>query len=255
MKQLLTVGIALLAASHAIASVPHPFGIHDLVMLDRVSDPQISPDGKRVVYQVRETDFEANKGKNGLWLLDLGNPKAQPARLTDASINATTPRWSTDGATVFYLDKGQLWSRPAASKGAAVQVTDLNVDVNAYKLFPDGKRVLLSIDTIPDCEKETDPVACTKQRVNEKGKNKASGRVYDKLFIRHWDTWADGRRSQLYAIAIDANGKMSGMPKLLTRGIDGDVPSKPFGGDEEFSFSPDGAKVYFSVRIAGNSEP
>lgn len=255
MKQFLIGGIALLAATHAAASVPHPFGIHDLVMLDRVSDPQISPDGKRVVYQVRETDYAANKGKNGLWLIDLGNPKAQAVRLTDASVNATTPRWSADGAAVFYLDKGQLWSRPADGKGAAVQVTDLKVDVNAYKLFPDGKRVLLSIDTVPDCEKETDPVDCTKQRDNEKGKSKASGRVYDKLFIRHWDTWADGRRSQLYSIAVDANGKMAGMPKLLTRGIDGDVPSKPFGGDDEFAFSADGATVYFSVRIAGNSEP
>ena len=254
MKALVTIAMVLIG-TQAFASVPHPFGIHDLVMLDRVSDPQISPDGKRVAYQVRETDYAANKGKNGIWLIDLGNPKAETARLTDAAANAMAPRWSADGSAVFYQDKGQVWRQPVGGKGAATQVTSLALDVNNYEFSPDGKQVLLSIDTYPECGKESDPIACTKQRLDEKGKSKASGRVFDKLFIRHWDTWADGRRSQLFVASVDANGKLTGAPKLLTRGIDGDVPSKPFGGDDEFSFSPDGATVYFSVRIAGNSEP
>ncbi len=254
MKALVAIAMVLIG-TQASASVPHPFGIHDLVMLDRVSDPQISPDGKRVAYQVRETDYAANKGKNGLWLIDLGNPKAEAARLTDAAANAMAPRWSADGSAVFYQDKGQVWRQRVGGKGAAIQVTNLALDVNNYKLSPDGKQVLLSIDIFADCGKESDPIACTKQRLDEKDKSKASGRVFDKLFIRHWDTWADGRRSQLFAAGIDANGKLSGAPKLLTRGIDGDVPSKPFGGDDEFAFSPDGATVYFSVRIAGSSEP
>jgi len=254
MKKLIAAA-SLLFCVTAFASVPHPFGIHDLVMLDRVSDPQISPDGKRVAYQVRETDYAANKGKNGIWLIDLGNPKAEATRLTDAAANAMAPRWSADGSAVLYQDKGQVWRQPVGGKGAATQVTRLALDVNNYKFSPDGKQVLLSIDTYPECGKESDPIACTKQRLDEKGKSKASGRVFDELFIRHWDTWADGRRSQLFVATIDANGKLSGTPKLLTRGIDGDVPSKPFGGDDEFSFSPDGATVYFSVRIAGNSEP
>ncbi len=249
------IGGVLLCSAQALASVPHPFGIHDLVMLDRVSDPQISPDGKRVVYQVRETDYEKNKGRNGLWLLDLGNPKAEPARLTDAAVNATSPRWSADGAAVYYQDKGQVWRMPVGAKGAAVQVSDLALDVNAYKFSADGKKLLLSVDTFPDCGKDGDPIACTKKRLDDKEKSKASGRLYDKLFVRHWDAWADGRRSQLYIASLDTNGKLAGAPKLISRGIDGDVPSKPFGGDDEFEFSPDGATVYFSVRIAGNSEP
>ncbi|MFT3790086.1 MAG: S9 family peptidase [Rudaea sp.] len=247
-------GIAFAVAANAAVAGPHPFGIHDLVMLDRVSDPQISPDGKRAAYQVRETDYEKNKGKNGIWLIDLGNPKAQAARLTDTTVNATAPRWSADGAAVYYQDKGQVWRLPAGGKGAAVQVTNLAVDVNAYKLSPDGKHVLLSIDMYPDCGKESDAIACTKQRLDDKEKAKATGRVYDKLFVRHWDTWADGRRSQWFVAAIGADGKID-MPHLVTQGIDGDVPSKPFGGDDEFEFSPDGKTVYFSVRIAGNSEP
>jgi len=252
--RVLIAGVALLAAVNAAASVPHPFGIHDLVMLDRVSDPQISPDGKRVAYQVRETDYEANKGKNGIWAIELGNPKAQASRLTDVTANATAPRWSADGSAIYYQDKGQIWRLPAGGKGAALQATNLALDINAYKFSADGRQVLLSLDIDPQCGKENDPIACTKKHDDDKGKSKASGRVYDKLFVRHWDTWADGHRSQLFVAMVGTDGKI-GAPKLLTRDIDGDVPSKPFGGDDEFAFSVDGKSVYFSVRIAGNSEP
>jgi dipeptidyl aminopeptidase/acylaminoacyl peptidase len=238
--------------------VPHPFDIHDLVMLARVSDPQISPDGKSVAYQVRETDYAANKSSNGIWLLDPNNPKIPPARLTEAGVNAMAPRWSADSSAIYFQVQGsgsaQIWRRAADGKSAAVQVTSLPLDVNNYKLSPDGTQMLLSVDTFAECAKETDAFACTSKRLAETEKNKASGRIYDKLFIRHWDTWADGRRSQLYIATIDANGKISSVPKLLSQDIDGDVPSKPFGGDDEFAFSPDGKTVYFDVRIAGTTE-
>jgi dipeptidyl aminopeptidase/acylaminoacyl peptidase len=114
MHQPLIACAALLLSANAIAA-NHPFDIHDLVMLDRVSDPQISPDGKRVAYQVRETDYAANKGKNGIWLLDLRDGRAKPQRLTDAAVNATAPRWSADGAAVYFQanagDVGQVVGR------------------------------------------------------------------------------------------------------------------------------------------------
>src|SRR5690606_18174796 len=87
-----------------------------------------------------------------------------------------------------------------------------------------------------------------------KGSSKASGLVYDKLFMRHWDTWSDGSRSHLFSAALDASGRI-GTPIDLSQGLDGDVPSKPFGGDEEYAISPDGERVVFSLRIAGRTEP
>ena len=274
--KVLAAAVSLLLCAQASASVPHPFGIHDLVMLDRVSDPQISPDGKRVAYQVRETDYEKNKGKNGIWLLDLTNPKAESLRLTDASVNAMTPRWSADGSAVYYQDKGQIWRQEVAGafdshvidgkvlgvpyhaefdhRQPAVQASKLALDVNAYKFSADGKQVLLALDIQEACAKDANPIACTKKHTDDKEKSKASGRVYDKLFVRHWDTWADGSRSQLFVAPVDASGKI-GAPKLLSQGIDGDVPSKPFGGDDEFAFSADGKPTDFSVRSAGTSEP
>jgi len=251
MKSIL--GLAALIAMPAFAA-PHPFDVHDLVMMDRVSDPSLSPDGKVVAFSLRETDYDANKGVNSVWIVPAGGGKT--VRLTDKTLNASSPRWAPDGSVWFTAPKDgttQLW-RVGASGGAATQATTLAMDVNNFRFSPDGKRVLLSIDVFNECAGDSAGIlACTKQKLDERKASKATGQVYDKIFIRHWDTWSDGRRSQLF-IADLADGKV-GTPKLLTQGIDGDVPSKPFGDDSEYAFSPDGRTVYFGARIAGKTEP
>jgi dipeptidyl aminopeptidase/acylaminoacyl peptidase len=150
----------------------------------------------------------------------------------------------------------QVWHRAFDAdnaKGLALTVrtgdavTTAPLDVGSFKLSPDGSKLLLSYEVFTDCA----DLACTKERLDGREKDKSTGTVYDKLFVRHWDTWADGRRNQLYI--ADANNVSQ--PVLLSQGIDGDVPSKPFGGEDEFTFSPDGKTVYFDVRIAGKTEP
>ncbi|MDB5974576.1 MAG: Dipeptidyl aminopeptidase/acylaminoacyl peptidase, partial [Nevskia sp.] len=238
----------------AAAPAPRPFNSHDLVTLDRVSDPQASPDGKTLAFSLRETDLAANKGVRSIWRLPLQGKDAQPERLTAKGSNADTPRWSPDGKTLYFLSSRsgstQIW-RLDAGMGEARQVTSLPLDVNNFIIAPDGKRLALSIDVFTDCA----DLACSKKRLDDKEANKATGTVYNRLFIRHWDTWADGRRSQLFIADLDEEGKVAAAPRLITQGIDGDIPSKPFGDESEYCFSPDGKTVYFGVRIAGNSEP
>ena len=81
-----------------------------------------------------------------------------------------------------------------------------------------------------------------------------SGRTYDQLFIRHWDTWAEpGVRSRLFAFPV-AGGKLAGAGVPIEGNLVGDTPSKPFGGGEEIALSPDGRTVYFALREAGRTE-
>ena len=280
MKKALTAALLLaLAASPALAAdtdtvatidtaitldhAPHPFNVRDLVMMQRVSDPQLSPDGRYAAFGVRSTDYAANKGINAIEVLDLSRDGAQPVKLVNMA--ASSARWSPDGRGLYFLAsvKGvtQLWRRsvgdlPGGGRHvpmsiAPVQVTHGPLDVQAYKLSPDGKSVLLSYAVFTDCG----TLACTKDRQDKRAADKATGTLYKKLFVRHWDTWSDGTRNQLYLGRFDANGQLPAEPTLLSRGIDGDVPSKPFGDDSEFTFSPDGKTVYFDVRIAGTSEP
>ncbi|MCI0749479.1 MAG: S9 family peptidase, partial [Nevskiales bacterium] len=202
--------------------------------------------------QVRETDFAANKGVNGVWLLNLEPPQSQPRRLTAQGVDSHTPRWSPDGPLYFLSARAeyqQVW-RLDLDGGEAVQVTHLPLDVNAFAVAPNGKTLMLSLDVFTDCA----DLACTRQRLDERATAKATGQLYDKLFIRHWDTWKNDTRAQLFLAALDASGRVSAEPRRLSVGIDGDVPTQPFGGDEEFVFTPDGGHVIFTARIAGKTE-
>ncbi|MGN6320188.1 MAG: prolyl oligopeptidase family serine peptidase [Dyella sp.] len=271
MKTLFAVFFSVLPAMSISASTlshdtsmedhsPHVFSINDLVMMDRVSDPQLSPDGHQVAYNVRSTDYVANKGISAIYVQDLGDSGSKPVKAVEGS----SPRWSPDSHHLYYVAPvdgvAQLWRLdfPVGKHGTAltasttpVQVSHGSLDVDAYKLSPDGKSVLFSYAVFTDCN----DLVCTKERLDGRAKDKSTGTVYQKLFVRHWNTWADGRRSQLYMARFNADGSLPAEPTPLSRGIDGDVPSKPFGDDSEFAFSPDGNTVYFSVRVAGNSEP
>ncbi|MDE2135887.1 MAG: S9 family peptidase [Gammaproteobacteria bacterium] len=242
---LLVLGCAPLA--HAA-----PFTPEDLVVLKRVSDPELSPDGRYLVFVERETDLAADKGHTSLWLLDP-RPGATPARLTDGKVNDSSPHWSTDSRTLYFLsDRGgssQLW-RLSLTDGGIQRISDYPLEVGSFKVSPRGEVLALSLAVFPDCP----DLACTRARLDAQAKDPASGRLYDRLFVRHWDTWSDGTRSHLFTARLGADGHV-GVPVDVSKGFDADIPGKPFGGDEDYAFSPDGATLVFSARIAGRTEP
>jgi dipeptidyl aminopeptidase/acylaminoacyl peptidase len=239
------------AAAPPAATAGRGFAATDLVRLDRVSDPQLSPDGTKLAYVVRETDIDANRGRTDLWLIDLKAKDAAPVRLTRHDANDSSPRWAPKGDAIYFLStrggSSQVWRLPLAG-GEPQAVTAFPVDVDTFKVSPKGDRLVFSSEVFRDCA----DLACTKQRLD--AKTKETGRTYDQLFVRHWDTWRNGTRSVLYSVALGADGKAAGTPASLSGSLDGDVPSKPNGGDEEYSISPDGAKVAFAARVAGREE-
>ena len=238
--------------SAASAALP-PFGAAELVRLARVSEPAVSPDGKRVAYVLRITDIDANKGRTTIWLLDIGKRKATPVRLTDLAANSTAPEWSADGRFLYYVSNrsgsSQVWRLAPGSD--PTEVTNLPLDVGSFRISPKADRIFVSVEVFRDCP----TLACTKQRLDATAHAAEHGVLYDRIFVRHWDTWSDGRRSQLFALALDAAGAASGDPVNLSAGLDGDVPEKPFGGREDFAVSPDGSQVAFSIRAVTVGEP
>jgi dipeptidyl aminopeptidase/acylaminoacyl peptidase len=255
MRRWTVLSALALAASaaplHATAA-PRGLDVRDLVTMDRVSDPQASPDGTRIAFVLRETDLAANKGVFGIWLVPARGGEAQ--RVTAKGATANNPRWSNDGKSLYFLStrsgSQQIW-RLDLGGGEAHQVSDYPVDVGSFKLAPVGRQLAFTLEVFTDC----DTLACTKKRRDEAAANKSSGKTFDKLFIRHWDAWADGRRSQLYTAEPDAEGRLAAEPKRVSNGIDGDIPSKPHGDDSEYSWSPDGKRLAFGARIAGRTEP
>jgi len=241
----LLLGLRFAAAAPATPDT-HPFTARDLWAMERISDPQPSPDGQRVVFAVRVFNIEENKGVTDLWLVNIDGSGLR--RLTTHPAGSSDPRWSPDGKWIYFLssrnESSQVW-RLAVDGGEAEQVTRLPLDVNAFLLSPDGNHLLLALEVFPDCQ----TLKATRERLDQLAARKATGRIYDRLFVRHWDTWKDGRRSHLFLYPT-----AGGEPVDLMPGMEADVPSKPFGDMSEATFAPDGKTVVFAARNVGREE-
>jgi dipeptidyl aminopeptidase/acylaminoacyl peptidase len=245
------LALALASAVPSTAAVqPHPFTAHDLHEMQRISDPQPSPDGRRVAFVVRTTDFEANRGRNDVWLVNLDGSGL--VQLTSHESSDTNPRWAPDGKSLYFLStrsgSSQVWRLPVpGSDKEATQVTSLPLDVSNLAVSPDGSRLAFSLEVFPDCA----TLACSKERLDAKEKSKTTAQLYDGGFYRHWDAWSDGRRNHLFVAPLGPDGKAGEAVDLSRSLADADVPSRPFGGSEEWAFSPDGRRVVFAARLAG----
>src|SRR5690606_1539359 len=195
--------ICLLAAGPSLAE-SRGFDVRDLVKLERVSSPLLSPQGRVVVFAQRSVDADL-KATNALYARHLlTRDMAPPRRITPEGWSVSAPAFSPDGSTVYFLSarsgSQQLYAMPLDG-GEPRQLTAFALDVDSYRLSPDGSRIAFSAQTFADCGAD---LACTKRRLDERAADKASGRVYDSLFVRHWDTWRDGRRNRPFLATLPA---------------------------------------------------
>jgi dipeptidyl aminopeptidase/acylaminoacyl peptidase len=244
---------SLAAVTFVASAAPHGLTAADLVSFARLSEPALSPDGRRVVYTMRETDLAADRGRTDLWLLDLDDD-SQPRRLTSHEENDGAADWAPGGKGVFFLSSRsgspQVWYLPLIG-GEAMQVTRLPLEVASFRASPRGDRLAIAIEVFPDCR----DLPCTKKRLDDNAAAKQHGQAFDQLFVRHWDKWEDGRVSKLFSVPLDAQQRARGEPVALSAQVDGDVPSKPQGGRADYAFSPDGTQVVFAARTRGRIEP
>lgn len=228
----------------------HPFSVQDMLDMHRLSDPQVSPDGRQVAFVVRETDLAANRGRTDLWIVDLDG--ANLRRLTTSAESDVEPRWSPDGKSIYFLSSRsgsmQVWRLPLAG-GEAVQMTHEPLDVANLKVSNRGNLLMYSMEVFLGASP-----AETKKRLDEQAAKKSTGMLYDRLFFRHWDTWKDGRRSHIFVAPIEGDRIGQAVDIMSRLDLETDAPTKPFGGSEEFTFTPDDNGIVFTARNAGRDE-
>jgi dipeptidyl aminopeptidase/acylaminoacyl peptidase len=241
---LLTTAVTALAASPVAA---RPMTAVDLQSMHRLGAPAVSPDGRTAVFTVSTTDWSKNKRVNTLHRLDLTRAGAQPQPIAGAE-KGHDAAFSGDGSLWFLMaagDHDQLFRMAPA--GPPVQVSNFKGDISGFDISDSGNMAVVWADRDLRC---ADLDCAGLPEKNAIG----SGRTYDQLFIRHWDTWAEpGVRSRLFTFPV-AGGKLSGAGVPIEGNLVGDTPSKPFGGGEEIALSADGRTVYFTLREAGRTE-
>jgi dipeptidyl aminopeptidase/acylaminoacyl peptidase len=237
-------------------TVLHPFRVHDMVLMERLEHPRPSPEGDWVVFSRKTWDPQANKTTTNLWLVSIDGKTTR--QLTSAKYHTdTSATWSPDGSTVAFASNRsgsqQIWTI-RVDGGEARQLTNLPLDVDNLRWSPTGKHIAFSAEVYPDAI----DLEATAKRDREKADNPVKASRFDRLFIRHWDKWFEGKRNHIFvqpvSLADDGNLEwvVNGPPSDLMRGVDGDCPTKPFGGSEEYTWSLNGDELAYTTQIGAD---
>ncbi len=226
------------------SSTPRPVTIDDYFRIQAVHDPQLSPDGKWVAYEVETSSLKTDKTETRIWMVPTSGGDSIP--LTADGLTSTHPRWSPDNKYVAFLSernggKTQIWLLNRLG-GDAQQLTHTVQDVDDFAWSPDSRRLVLILkDPTPDelhapkvkTSSSADSSAAADTPSDDKEKKSTKPWVIDRLQFK-LDTvgYLDRRRTHLYVFELEK--------KPLTQITSGDYD------DTEPAWSPDSKLLAFT---------
>ena len=245
MKTFLMMGVTLfLVLGGNVAEAKRPMTFDDLMKVQRISDPQVSPDGRWIAYVQGAVDFGANKVVKHIWLVRAEG--GEPKQLTTGDGSDSRPRWSPDGESIAFISarggKSQVWIIPV-NGGEARQLTSISTEADGVTWARKGDALLFTSQVYPDCGDD----ACNKKRLEDAEKSKVKARIIDELLFRHWDAWRDGKYTHLFTVSAQG-----GTPRDLTPGAV-DSPTWFLDAPDGYDISPDGTEVCFTSNHSGGS--
>ena len=217
-----------------------------LLSFGRLSDPQLSPDGKTILYGVSYTSIEENRSVRNLFTIPAGG--GEKVQLTFEGKSVSNARWSPDGGEIFFLQGGQLYKAPykAGKMGKSVLLSDVPAGIDEFVLSPDGSQILYASGVHSAVERpvDTDPML-----------SKAHAYATEDLMYRHWDHWVETISHSFVAplgngpVSPDNSLDILGGPDVLFQ-----LPNGPFGGIEQLAWSPDGRYIAYSCKKKSGKE-
>jgi acylaminoacyl-peptidase len=243
----LTACCLILFCSLSAQAQSNKLTINDIFNLELVSDPQISPDGRRVVYVRQFAEIMADKRCSNLWIVNVDGTDHRP--LTTGNFNDTSPRWSPDGKQLAYISnraempgsQSQIYRR-WMDTGETAKLSSLTQTPAGIAWSPDGKW-LSFVMLVPEA-----PPSIVKLPAPPEGAKWAEpAKVIDKLVYRfNGFGYLKPGYSQLFVLPAEG-----GTPRQISSGKF--QHGGPFGASDA-AWTPDGKSLIISVNRNDNYE-
>jgi len=228
MRRILLSLLVLAVTLPALAQAKHPFTFDDMMKLKRVGDPQVSPDGKWVIFSVVDVDLEANTKTPHIWIVPL-SPTQGPSTPQNASPSANhpapvgmtgereiiadqdgdRPRWAPDGKRFAFISTkeggSQVWIAEFDGAGTVTGVhklTSIVTEAGGELWSPDGKNILFTSDVYPNCTfDDRGEAMCNKVTLDAAQNGKVKAQIFDHLLYRHWNAYKEGKRTHIFVVS------------------------------------------------------
>jgi dipeptidyl aminopeptidase/acylaminoacyl peptidase len=249
MKRIITPIVIVVMALGAVAAgkaqtAPKPFTIDSLVVVRRVGDPQLSPDGRWTAFTITDTDSQANRRTTQIYVAPTAG--GVPRQLTNEKQSSHSPRWSPDGKRLAFITardgEPQVYLLDIES-GQSRKVSNIPTGADGPLWSPDGKWIAVTSAVYPECANDD----CNRNRAEAAAESKVKARIADRLLFRHWSSYTEGKRAHIYIVATE-----TGQARDMTPG-DWDSPPFSLGGPVNYAFSNDSRELAF-VRNTDKDE-
>jgi len=248
-----------LFAVSAVAAEPKKALTHETMwLMERVSAPELSPDGRWVVFSVIEPAYDSKEQISDLWIA-VADGTSKPRKLTGTKASESGVTWSADSRRIAFTAKrdgdeeNQIYVLDVTGGGEAQRVSNVSTGAGSPKFSPDGR----SIAFVSTVFRKAGDDEANKKAAKEAKDRKINVRVYESFPIRNWDRWIDAERQvnvmvQPLEHKAGARNLLAGTKLIGLPGFSGAM-----GGDSgeqiPTEWSPDSQWILFSVTTGRNT--
>jgi dipeptidyl aminopeptidase/acylaminoacyl peptidase len=237
-----------------------PMTFADLQRMKRVSDPQISPSGKWVMFSVTDVDLEKNSKVNHLWVAPIDG-SAKERQGTFWTEGESGGRFSPDGRHILFTatdSKSGLsqiflanWNDRAGTLGTPTRLTNVSTEADGAVWSPDSQRILFVSRVYPECSEGSSWVEednCDRRKDADAAANPVKAQIWDHLLYRHWNNYVGPKRSHVLVVsASDGNAVRDLTPREEIG--DAEAPTFSLGGPMGYAWAPDSKEIAFVTNV------